>query len=135
MKYTKETVGRIIEGIEKLYGRVGACKYAGISYETFTRWMEEKNELNELIKKAEDRAEDKGKEMAILSIFKAIDKGIWQAGAWWLERKYNHIYAIKNKIEHSGEIKNINLNGLNTADLLTLAKLYGHNETDAGTEK
>lgn len=103
MKYGKEITEKICESIKKLSGRVGACEAAGISFETFTQWMK-KSEFSDAIKKAEVEMQLKGKQIAIQSIFKAMQAGQWTAGAWWLERNYPEDFVIKQKIEHSGTL-------------------------------
>jgi len=133
MKYNKDTINKIVKAIEGLKGRVGASKEAGINFDTFCDWMKKKAEFSDIIKRAEERANQTGKEIAIQSIFKAMLNGQWTAGAWWLERKYSSEYAIKQKIEHSGAVANIDLSGLKIEDLLKLANLSidnGHNETN-----
>lgn len=98
MKYTPETVQRITAAITELKGRVQASKEAGISYDTFCRWMKEKSDFSEAIKKAEDQARVSGKEFAIMCIFKAMQEGKWQAAAWLLERKFKEEYALRQEM-------------------------------------
>jgi hypothetical protein len=99
MKYDKEHTEKIIEALQNGEGRVRACKAAGISYETFTVWME-KPELSELVKKAEETGEDKIKDLAKRGIIEKFQEH-WQAGAWWLERNYPDQY--RQRIEQTGD--------------------------------
>jgi len=121
MKYNEERVSAVVNGIKELKGRVGACKEAGINYQTFLDWMDGKmpkkllkglsgeareqmkGEFSERIKKAEYEAEERGKNIAIQSVFQGM-KTSWQAGAWWLERKYNNEYARRDISEHAGKV-------------------------------
>jgi hypothetical protein len=87
-----------------LSGRVGACENVNICYDTFLDWFKKKPEFSEAIKKAEDEMNVKGKQIAIQSIFKAMQSGQWTAAAWWLERNYPKEYVVKQNIEHSGNL-------------------------------
>jgi len=104
MKYSKEVVRKICDGIINNQGRVNACKSAGISYETFTVWMETKPEFSEHVKKAEGQFKQNSKQLAILSIIKAMPNQ-WQSAAWWLERNFPEEFSLKteSKLEHSGK--------------------------------
>lgn len=97
MKYTPETIEKITNAIKRLKGRVNSCKEADIHYDTFCEWMK-KTEFSEAIKKAEKEAKDKGKEIAIMSIFKAMPNQ-WQAAAWWLERNYPEEYRNRTETD------------------------------------
>lgn len=123
MKYSKERIDKIVEAIKTLKGRVRACKEGGISYETFTEWMANKIEFAEAIKKAEEYATIRGKEHAILSIFKAMETQ-WQAAAWWLERNFKEEFALKNTLEMSGKDGGPILIALEKETAKILAELY-----------
>lgn len=86
MKYNDFTIGRILEAIRSGSGRVAACEYADISYETFTRWMEFP-EFYEQILRAEAEKNERIKESCVQRILKASD-GDWRAAAWMAERKF-----------------------------------------------
>lgn len=103
MKYCKEITDKICESIKKLKGRVGACKEANIGYDAFCEWMKKRPEFAEAIKKAEAEMEVNGEQVAIQAIFRAMPTS-WQAGAWWLERTKSGKYALRQKLEHSGDI-------------------------------
>lgn len=87
MKYDKDHIDKIKEALENGKGRVQAAGLAGISYETFTVWMETKSEFSEMVKRAEGIGKDGNKYYAISCIFAKM-KDQWQAAAWWLERNY-----------------------------------------------
>ena len=53
MKYGKEITTQMAELLAGGMGRVDSCEFAGISYETFTVWMDKKPEFSEAIKRAE----------------------------------------------------------------------------------
>lgn len=100
MKYTKETVAKIIEALNEGLGRVRACKAADIHYCTFLEWMG-KPEFSERIKKAEAKGEDKIKDLAKRGIIEKFQTN-WQAAAWWLERKFPDEYKNRMQQEHTG---------------------------------
>jgi len=106
MKYTPEIIEEIRQGILGFQGRVMACKNAGISYETFTKWMdgalpeeiENKHEFSDLIKKTEAEARHKGREAAINTIMYLITvKKSFYAAAWWLERNYPKEFSLNRE--------------------------------------
>lgn len=104
MKYDKEHIEIIVKALSEKKGRVTACKLAGITFETFSDWMENKPEFSELVKNAELRGNEFGEEYAIMSIFRAMEKN-WQAGAWWLERNFPEKYKDRKEFNHSGKIQ------------------------------
>ena len=104
MKYTPETIAKIVEQLQEGQGRVNACKNAGIAYHTFLAWMEDPEKVQFLqdVKKAENAGYDKTKDLAILAI-KAKFNTSWQAAAWWLERNYPDQY--RNRVENEVNVK------------------------------
>jgi len=123
-KYSKEMVNKLVEAIDEGKGRVGACKYAGISYDTFSIWMkdENKSELSEAIKKAEDKFNVSIDQIAVMSIVSAMKKN-WTAAAWWLERKHPETFG--KKMIMAGDKDNpisLNIKGL-VGD--SIGKVYG----------
>lgn len=99
-KQKKELKEKIIYEIaNNLRGRVLASEAAGVDYNTFKRWYDESADFADAVKRAEEAFEAKGKNVAIASIFKAMPKS-WQAGAWWLERKFSN--EFKNKTFQEG---------------------------------
>ena len=93
-KYCPEIVAEITNDIRNLRGRCVAAENAGIDYQTFTNWMDKHSEFSDAIKEAERAAREKGKNTAVMSIFKAMPNQ-WQSAAWWLER--NHDEFIKKE--------------------------------------
>jgi len=139
-KYNKDVVKVIVDGIVDLKGRVNACEEAGLHYDTFARWMRgelpkeefeglsEKDankkrwEFKKAVLKAERKARQRGKERAVMSIFKAMSEH-WQAGAWWLERNFPG--EFKERIETD--------NKDNAVDRIVRAIHDGKND-DSGSE-
>lgn len=110
MKYGKEITGQICAELEMGINRTDTCDIVGISYETFTQWMK-KPEFSEAIKKAEGKCKARN--------IKLIQKAAittWQAAAWWLERKHQDEFSLKQKVEHSGGLK------LNLSELIEKAE-------------
>lgn len=104
MKYKKETVDRIIETLEAGDGRVAACENAGINYTTFLRWLDEKSEFCESVKKAEETGLDRIKDVQIQKI---LSNDSWQSAAWWLERNYPDKYGKRENIDHTSKGESI----------------------------
>lgn len=88
-KYTPETVGKLTQAIQMGATYDLACKYAGISHETFAEWRNTKPEFLEAVKEAEGRAVVGW----LAKIEKAANDGNWQAAAWKLERRYPQEYG------------------------------------------
>lgn len=103
MKYGTDITKEICDYIKRGSGRVNACDKAGIAYVTFCEWIK-KPKFSKAIKKAEKEIGCKMKDLAILTIRKAMQEDKWQAAAWWLERKYKAEYAQKvlndSKVEY-----------------------------------
>ena len=93
-KYSPEIVDKIVSNIKLMKGRVGSSNAAGINFDTFNTWMCKFPAFAETIKKAEEEFLESAKSVAIMSIFQAMSKS-WQAAAWWLERNYPSIYALR----------------------------------------
>jgi hypothetical protein len=86
-KYTKERVDKIAELIRG--GNFASVAYGavGLSHQTYHRWLKEKCEFNELIKRA--------KAERISSLISAIKQdGSWQSKAWMLERLNREKYHL-----------------------------------------
>jgi len=104
MKYCPEIIEKICNSLENLSGRVKAAEAAGISYDTFLRWMrdESKAEFSESVKSAENKANEKIKSKAIMKIVSAMDDQ-WTAAAWMLERKWHNEYG-RQHLQVDGDI-------------------------------
>lgn len=99
-KFTSDTVERLCHAITLGATYELACKYAGLSYETFNEWRngrkfpkgttaEQKAEFSDAINAAEGEAT-----VAWLhTIERAASGGHWQAAAWKLERRYPSSYG------------------------------------------
>ncbi len=133
MKYCKEITDKICESIKSLKGRIGSCKEAGISYETFLHWTKTKNEFSLAIKKAEEEAGLTGKEVAIMSIFRAMPTQ-WQAAAWWLERKHNFVQKVNQTIDADVKITDGNARKKLVSKLASIASSSGTKQSLGGTD-
>ena len=88
--FTPETQEKILNALRAGNYRVAACKFAGISVDTFGRWMKAGNageerfaEFAEQVKQAEAQAE-----ASLVATIRKAAGDHWQAAAWLLERKY-----------------------------------------------
>lgn len=91
-KYSKELTLEICGYLEDGLTQADAQVLAGISHQTFHRWVEEHSEFSEAIK----AAKIKNKQYHLNNIKKAGVKS-WQASAWYLERVYQSEFAIKKE--------------------------------------
>ena len=88
-KYTPECVNKITQAIRMGATYELAAAYAGVSYDSFNRWMQSKSEFCEAVKLAEGQAAL----IWLTKIEQAASDGQWQAAAWKLERRYPHQYG------------------------------------------
>lgn len=88
MKYGPEMTHEIAALLANGSNRTDACAIAGISYETFTQWMQ-KAEFVEAIKKAEATCKNRN-----IALVQKAALTTWQAAAWWLERKHRDEFAL-----------------------------------------
>jgi hypothetical protein len=103
MTRTHPKVERLIEALTLGDFVEEACQYAGISVDTYYRWIREGNDLNKRdetkqpltaeereiteLSEAIKEAELKGQHAALATIRRAAKNGTWQAAAWFLERR------------------------------------------------
>lgn len=92
MKYTEQTVESIIKSLKEGAGRVNACRHAGVHYDTFLDWMNNKPEFSEKILKAENEKNECIKQTCVQRILEASAND-WRAGAWLIERKFPNEYG------------------------------------------
>lgn len=97
MKYGKVITEEIARYLAQGVGRCDSSELSGISFETFTQWMK-KPDFSEAIKKAEASCKHRN-----IALIQKAALTTWQAAAWWLERKYPNEFALKHKLEHSGD--------------------------------
>jgi hypothetical protein len=119
MKYCEEILTQIKNNLELGLGRVDTCHDVGISYETFSKWMdgelpevifvgmktpeeiaEKKKEFYNLVQKSETVCKKK-----CIEIIKKASITTWQAAAWFLERKYKDEFG-QNKFILGGDKNN-----------------------------
>lgn len=101
-KFTEETRGKILTALKGGNYREVACRYAGVSYQTFRNWLKmaedasappEYLEFLEAVEKAEADAE-----VADLALIRrAAQEGSWTAAAWVRERKNPERWGRKDR--------------------------------------
>jgi hypothetical protein len=94
-KYNDEVVIRITQALRAGNSRRASCAYAGISEDSFGRWMQDIAEFADTVKKAEADAEVRN-----VAIIQKASETTWQAAAWWLERKHKSEWSTR--IEQTG---------------------------------
>lgn len=93
-KYTPENTLAILEAIRTGAPFTHACRYGGVSFETFNEWRKQYPEFSEQVKEAEGEAV-KG---WLDHIETAAKNGSWQAAAWKLERRYPHEFGRRDRM-------------------------------------
>jgi len=83
-KYTPERVKAITDALRLGVTVEDACEYGDISAETFYKWLREKPDFAEAVKKSFASAT-----VALVGrIRREAEEGAWQAAAWLLERRH-----------------------------------------------
>src|SRR5262249_28454299 len=94
-KFTPEREGRLLDALRAGNTRSAACQYAGISDETFARWLARYVDFVEAVKSAAPPAEVP----MVARIAHAAQDGTWQAAAWWLERRRPDDYGRRDRVD------------------------------------
>lgn len=98
---THETRDKLVQAIKMGATHKLACQYAGISHDTFYKWLNDDAEFSDAIKSAEGA----GAVELLALIKKQAHSGNWQAGAWILERRYPAEYGRRTvDVNHSGNV-------------------------------
>jgi len=100
MKYNKETVEIILQCLANGDGRVRAANTAGVSFDSFYRWMNTKPKFCEQVKKAEEIGYKKIHDVCERRV---IEDQSWQSGAWWLERTDPANFGQRNNLNINAE--------------------------------
>ena len=104
-KKTDEAVQRIIELLAAGNYRRVAFTNAGISKETFLRWLREDHDFRAAVEKAEGAADA----LHLANIQRAAIDGTWQASAWYLERKHPEEWGKQDRRPEGSERVEITL--------------------------
>jgi len=96
---TDENRAIILEALEGGDTFRGACLRAGLSEDTFERWRTADADFAAALKAAQAKCRAR----MVATIQTAARKGVWTAAAWWLERNFPDEYALRNRMEHTGE--------------------------------
>ena len=96
-KDTPEVRARILEALRVGATYRAACEYAGVSDDSLARWRAADAGFAEALKSACAQAY-----MRNLGIIQKAATKMWQAAAWWLERKFPEEWARRDRFEHTG---------------------------------
>ena len=99
-KFSPEVVSKLEEAASVDASIAQTCYYAGISRDTYYRWMEENPKLSDRLDDLRQRRPLKANQ----NITAAIESGDIGLSKWELEKKQPEQYGEKLKIEHSGAI-------------------------------
>lgn len=104
-KKTDDVVQRILELLQAGNYRRVAFTNAGISKETFLRWLREDHDFRAAVEKAEGAADA----LHLANIQRAAHDGTWQASAWYLERKHPEEWGKQDRRPEGSERVEITL--------------------------
>lgn len=112
-KYSQQLAEKIANLVAEGHTYKEAYQLAGLSQSAFFKYMDKHREFKQLIKKAVEERDRVIEAEAVKCILNAIQKGTWQAAAWWLERTNPEKYALKrdNKEELVNEVKLVIVDG------------------------
>lgn len=106
-KLEKEEVQRtIVAAIRGGATMKQACSIAGVSRVTFAKYAklaEQDEEPWATIFNRFLQAVDEGIMRKLAVIDRAAEDGNWTAAAWWLERNFPELYALRNRTELTGK--------------------------------
>lgn len=94
-KYNEERSGAILTALRAGNTRRASVGYAGISEDTFARWLATHADFADAVKKVEADAEVRH----VANVAKAAQEGTWTASAWWLERRRSEDWGRKDRID------------------------------------
>lgn len=94
-KFCDERTERLLSALRAGNTRRAAAAFAGVSDDTLERWEQRYADFAEAIKKAEASAEVQ--HVAIVA--QAAQSGVWQASAWWLERRRPADYGRRERVD------------------------------------
>ena len=97
-KYSPELTNEICKYLRAGNTQKDSARLAGIAEDTYYTWKKEHTEFAESMEKAE--LECKARNIAIIQ---QAAEHTWQAAAWWLERKHNMEFALKQLNEITGK--------------------------------
>jgi hypothetical protein len=111
-----------------------ACAYAGISQDSYERYIKNSTDFADAVKKAQAQA----RIGAIARIQKAGREGIWTADAWFLERSDPEHWARRDTLKIEGLQELLNLckqTGVKASDLFNamIAELIDADSTTGRT--
>ena len=107
MKYGEEITKEICEYLEAGLTNKDAAILSGITEQTLYDWIKKHSNFSQSLQKAEAKAKQK----MIDTVRKAasghkdgdnIVNPVWQAAAWWLERKHKDEYSLRQEITGKG---------------------------------
>jgi len=107
-KLTPEVQEAILKVIRSGGTYAAAARYVGVTETTLYEWLAKGRDglqpyatFAEAVEKA--RAEAEMKFVGVVR--QAAESGTWQAAAWWLERRLPSDWALKQQLEHSGQVR------------------------------
>jgi hypothetical protein len=100
-KMTDARVEALLGALRVGNTRRAACAHAGLSPDTFYRWLSADRTFSDAVKRAEGEAEAR----FLTQIAKAATNGTWQAAAWWLERRLPAEYGQRARLDVHVELE------------------------------
>ena len=98
-KKSPEREKAICDSLEVGNTRRASCVGAGISEDTFARWMAADESFSGRVKEAEAKAEQR-----FLGHVSAAALTTWQAAAWWLERRKHEDFGRRDRMDMAREL-------------------------------
>lgn len=90
MKYSDDLTSEICTYLQNGSSREDVVDLVGVDRSTFYTWMKERLEFSDAVKKAEQICKTRN-----IQIIQKAAVNVWQAAAWWLERKYPNEFGLK----------------------------------------
>jgi hypothetical protein len=104
-KFGEDVIGRLEQALTLGATYEMACRYAGITYQTYRNWIlkGEQAKSGDFCDFVERMAAAEGRAVIgwLAKIERAANEGVWQAAAWKLERRYPEAYG-RQRVELTG---------------------------------
>ena len=120
-KYTPEVVEAILDALRAGNTRRASVAAAGVSEDSFARWLAAYADFADAVRKAEAEAEQR----FVRRIERAVEAGTWQAAAWGLERRRRDDWGRFDRLEVNTRREAERLaqeQGLDAGELIALAE-------------
>lgn len=125
---SEKVISDLKAGLQRDFTIIEACVYAGITSDTYYRWLKESDEFREEM----DRARQHMSELSKKVIMDAVEKGDKDSAKWWLERRKKELYSTRTETDLTS--KGDKITGYVVEIIDKTSDIEPHEEEDTGNE-